>query len=286
MVSEAHLHASEQRLRDWEAEMEASERPLQEPVAFLQDDGKTLRDAVSVLEEAETAGDDEHLETTLQDALSSLEEAEAAGSGEAARATQYNNLGRGKGPAGLWSHSDFVKKLPCATGQSSTLEVTLNTRTSRSEKVAGFNHQLLEGMNGINALQLECVTPKSHVKLQKRWLATLDELKKTMFPPRRSQASEVEPLDVKSASCSSVASSVAARELLQFVCDCGSSEEFELCGNPPSCSSLELRSDGSNESVGSTISVAGSGIERPVCANRTLKKDQREVKRAEDVQGF
>ena len=147
MVSEAHLHASEQRLRDWEAEMEASERPLQEPVAFLQDDGKTLRDAVSVLEEAETAGDDEHLETTLQDALSSLEEAEAAGGGEAPRATQYNNLGGGKGPAGLWSHSDFV-----------------NTQTSRSEKVAGFNHQLLEGMNGINALQLEA----SHVKLQKK----------------------------------------------------------------------------------------------------------------------
>ena len=174
---------------------------------------------------------------------------------ESARATQYNNLGGGKGPAGLWSHSDFVKKLPCATGQSSTLEVTLNTRTSRSEKVAGFNHQLLEGMNGINALQLECVTPKSHVKLQKRRLATLDELKKTMFPPRRSQASEVEPQDVKSASCSSVASSVAARELLQFVCDCGSSEDVEFCGNAPSCSSLELNGDCSNESVGSTSSV-------------------------------
>ena len=107
-----------------------------------------------------------------------------------------------------------------------------------------------------------------------------------MFPPRRSQASEVEPQDVKSASCSSVASSVAARELLQFVCDCGSSEDVEFCGNAPSCSSLELTSDGSNESVGSTISVAGSGIERPVCANKMPEKDQREGERAEDVQGF
>ena len=137
-------------------------------------------------------------------------------------------------------------------------------------------------MNGINALQLE----PSHLKLQTKRLRTFDELKKTMFPPRRSQASEVEPLDVKSASCSSVASSVAARELLQFVCDCGSSEDVEFSGNAPSCSSLELTSDGSNESVGSTISVAGSGIERPVCANRTLKKDQGDVKPAEDVQGF
>ena len=165
MASEAHLHAWEQRLRDWEAELEARERQLQEREAILQDDGTTLQDAVSSLEEAETAGDDEHLETTLQDALSSLEEAEAAGGGEAARATQYNNLGGGKGPAGLWSHSDCVKKLPRATGQSSTLEVTLDTRTSRSEKVDGFSRQLLAGMKGINALQLDFVTPKSDAKL-------------------------------------------------------------------------------------------------------------------------
>ncbi|MEC8494614.1 MAG: hypothetical protein VXZ39_06820, partial [Planctomycetota bacterium] len=50
--------------------------------AILQDDGTTLQDALSFLEEAEAAGDGEHLETTLQDALSSLEEAEAAGGGE------------------------------------------------------------------------------------------------------------------------------------------------------------------------------------------------------------
>ena len=87
-----------------------------------------------------------------------------------------------------------------------------------------------------------------------------------MFPPRRSQASEAEPQDVKSASCSSVASSVAARELLQFVCDCGSSEDVEFCGNAPSCSSLELTSDGGNESVGSTSSVAESAIGRRVGA--------------------
>lgn len=163
--------------------------------------------------------------------------------------------------------------------------MTLDTRTSRCEKVEGCNHQLLEGMNGINALQLEVGKRKSD-GTRRRWLARLDELKETTFPPRRSQASEVEAQDVKSVSCSSDTSSVAAREFLQFVCDCGSSEEFELCGNAPSCSSLELRSDGSNESVGSTISIAGSGIERPVCANKMPEKDQREGERAEVVQGF
>ena len=140
-------------------------------------------------------------------------------------------------------------------------------------------------MTGINALQLDFVQAKSHSKLEQRRLATLAELKKTTFPPRRSQASEVEPEDVKSDSCSPVASSVAARQLLEFVCDCGSAEEVEFGGNAPSCSSLELRSDGSNESVGSTSSVAESGIERLARANRTLKTEQREVKSAEDVQG-
>ena len=50
-------------------------------------------------------------------------------------------------------------------------------------------------------------------------------------------------------------SSGAARKFLEFVSDCGSSGEVEFGGNAPSCSSLELRSDGSNESVGSTSSV-------------------------------
>ena len=140
-------------------------------------------------------------------------------------------------------------------------------------------------MRGINALQLDFVHSESHPKLEEFWLATLAELKKTTFPPRRSKASEVEPQDVKSDSCSSVASSVAARKLLEFVCECGSSEEVEFGGNALSCSSLELRSDGSNESVGSTSSVAESCIERRVCANRTLEKEQREVKSAGDVQG-
>ena len=106
MASEAHLHAWEQRLRDWQAELEARERRLQEREAILQrlrdwqaelearerrlqegeailqDDETTLQDALSPLEEAEAAGDGE--EPTLEDAaLASLEEAEAAGGGEA-----------------------------------------------------------------------------------------------------------------------------------------------------------------------------------------------------------
>ena len=169
---------------------------------------------------------------------------------------QSSNSGGGTGPAGLWSHSDFVKKLPRATGQSSTLEVTLDTRTSRSEKVDGFRRQLLAGMKGINALQLDVVQSQSHSKFAEFCLATLAELKQTTFPPRRSEASKVEPEDVKSDSCSSVASSVAARQLMKFVCDCGSSEDIEIGGNAPSCSSLELNGDCSNESVGSTSSVA------------------------------
>ena len=174
---------------------------------------------------------------------------------------QYSNLGNGTGPAGLWSHRDFVQnpkrvKLPSVTGQSSTFEVTLDTRTSRSKKVKDFRRKVCEGMMGLNALQLDFVQSQSHPNLEERWLATLAELKKTTFPPRRSKASEVEPKDVKSDSCSSVASSVAARKILEFVCDCGSSGEVEFGGNAPSCSSLELRSDGSNESVGSTSSVA------------------------------
>ena len=81
MASEAHLDAWEQRLQAWEAELEAREKRFREREAILQDDETTLQNALSSLEEAETASDGE--ETTLQDALSSLEEAEAAGGGEA-----------------------------------------------------------------------------------------------------------------------------------------------------------------------------------------------------------
>ena len=188
------------------------------------------------------------------DGMTSLEC--GTGSAEEDR-NQSSNVGGGTGPAEFWSPRDFVKsgqkvKLPSATGQSSTFEVTLDTRTSQSEKYDGLRRTLREGMMGINALQLDFVQAQSLPELEQRWLATLAELKKTTFPPRRSQASEVEPEDVKSVSCSSVASSVAAFEFLEFVCDCGSVEEVEFGGNATSCSSLELRSDGSNESVGCT----------------------------------
>ena len=131
--------------------------------------------------------------------------------------------------------------------------VTLDGRTNCNVKYAlSVGYGKIHLMRNINALELDFVQANSLLKLEKRWLATLAELKKTTFPPRRSQASEVEPEDVKSVSCSSVASSVAAFEFLEFVCDCGSVEEVEFGGNATSCSSLELRSDGSNESVGST----------------------------------
>ena len=133
-------------------------------------------------------------------------------------------LGGGTGPGGTWSHRDFVKnpkkvKPPSARRQNSTFEVTLDTRISWSERVHSFkrkvpsdNRKLPSNMKGINALQLDFVHSESHPNLEEFWLATLAELKKTTFPPRRSEASKVEPEDVKSDSCSSVASSVAARK--------------------------------------------------------------------------
>ena len=147
--------------------------------------------------------------------------------------------------------------------------MTLDTRISWSERVHSFkrkkpsgnrrllsNKKLLERMEGINALYLEGVRSESDSEFTKYLITTLAELKRTTLPPRRSEASRVEPEDVKSDSCSSVASSVAARQLMKFVCDCGSSEDIEIGGNAPSCSSLELNGDCSNESVGSTSSVA------------------------------
>ena len=78
--------------------------------------------------------------------------------------------------------------------------------------------------------------------------------------------------DVKSVSCSVVATSVAIFEFLEFVCDCGSVEEFEFGGNATSNSFLESRSDGSNESVGCTsvresehVFPASPPDERPWC---------------------
>ena len=180
-------------------------------------------------------------------------------------------LGGGTGPGGTWRHGDFPKKvtLPSAWWQNSIFEVTQDTRMSWFERIPRFkrkkpsgnrrllsNKKLLQGMEGINALQLESVRSESDSKFTEYFITTLAELKRTTLPPRRSEASRVEPEDVKSDSCSSVASSVAARQLMKFVCDCGSSEDIEIGGNAPSCSSLELNGDCSNESVGSTSSVA------------------------------
>ena len=152
-------------------------------------------------------------------------------------------------------------------------------------------------MVGVNALHLELAHPtlqgkcelelghKSPQRTRQWYLAALAELKQATFPPRWSQDSTREPQDVNSDSGSSVASSVAARRLWKSVCGCDSSEEDEPCENAPTCSSLKLESDDINESVGSTISVAGSAIERRVGANGMLKKEQCEVRRARDVQG-
>ena len=181
-------------------------------------------------------------------------------------------LGSGTGPGGTFSHRDFPKKVkpPLARWQNSTFEISLDTRRSwcdghqnyKRSKVRSSNRRLLSNgkllqeMKGINALQLDFVRSEFHSKFPGSYIATLDELRQTTFPPRRSEASKMEPEDVKSVSCSSVASSVAARQLMKFVCDCDSSEDIEIGGSAPSCSSLELNGVCSNESVGSTSSVA------------------------------
>ena len=181
-------------------------------------------------------------------------------------------LGSGTGPGGTFSHRDVPKKVkpPLARWQNSTFEITLDTRRSwfdshqnyKRSKVRSSNRRLLSNgkllqeMKGINALQLDSVRSEFHSKFPGSYIATLDELRQTTFPPRRSEASKIEPEDVKSVSCSSDASSVAARQLMKFVCDCDSSEDIEIGGSAPSCSSLELNGVCSNESVGSTSSVA------------------------------
>ena len=193
-----------------------------------------------------------------------MEKPAELGSGKGPGGKKPAELGSGKGPGGTFSHRDFPKKV-----MPPLVEITLDTRRSwfdrhqnyKRSKVRSSNRQLLSNrkllseMEGINALQLDSVQSESHSKFAEFYIATLAELKQTTFPPRRSEASKMEPEDVKSVSCSSVASSVAARKLMKFVCDCGSSEDIEIGGNAPSCSSLELNGDCSNESVGSTSSV-------------------------------
>ena len=100
-------------------------------------------------------------------------------------------------------------------------------------------------------------------------LAKLDELRQTTFPPKRSQDAQMDFHDVKSDSNSSVASSVTALKLFEFVCDnCGSSTEGDRDEGAPACSSIDLGSEVENESVGS--SVAESAFEK--CCN-LLEKD-------------
>ena len=92
----------------------------------------------------------------------------------------------------------------------------------------------------------------------------LDELRRTTFPPRRIQDAQRDFHDVTSDSNSSVASSVTAVKFFEFVCDNSSSSiEGDRDEGAPACSSIDLGSEGENESVGS--SVAESAFEK--CLN-------------------
>ena len=155
---------------------------------------------------------------------------------------QFSKVGRGPGPAGLWSSEDLrrnrQKKMLSGTGQSSCgvpwgpILSTRGSGTTRSGKFDGWTRELREGMVGVNALHLELALPKLPLKelelgrkspqRTKQWyLARLAELKQW------SQDLKLEPQDVKSDSGSSVASSVAARKCWKSVCRCDSSEEDE-----------------------------------------------------------
>ena len=166
------------------------------------------------------------------------------------------------------------------------VELTLDTRRSSFDRHQNYkrcevrssnrrlllNETMLQEVKGINALHLDALRSEFHSKFPESYTATLKELRQTTLPPRRSEASKMVPEDVKSVSCSSVASSDAARQLMKFMCDCSSSEDIEIGGSAPSCSSLELDGDCSNESVGSTSSVAllewasgGSALDGRTC---------------------
>ena len=186
---------------------------------------------------------------------------------------QFKQLGRGPGPAGLWSHEDFrgnQQKMTRSTetGQSSTWKPILDIRTSRSGQFKAWTRKLRSEMKGVNALHLELPESKlprewelelgrKSPQRSKQWyLARLTDLKQTTFPPRWSQDSKPELQDVKSDSGSSVASSVAARKFWESMRECDSLEEDEPCGFAPTCSSLKLGSGDDKESVSSTSSVA------------------------------
>ena len=69
----------------------------------------------------------------------------SSGAGESSK--QFNNVGRGRGPAGLWSHHDFIRSSQkmtrsSAMGQSSTSVAKLSTGTSRSGKFNGWAREI------------------------------------------------------------------------------------------------------------------------------------------------
>ena len=82
-----------------------------------------------------------------------------------------------------------------------------------------------EEMKLINALNLPAAlqNPPGTItagrkSCQRRSLASVNELRRAVFPGMRSKDSKLEPQDVKSDSGSSVASSVAARKIWECVC--------------------------------------------------------------------
>ena len=91
-------------------------------------------------------------------------------------------------------------------------------------------------------------------------LEKLDELRRTTFPPQRSQDAQRDFLDVTSDSNSSVASSVTAVKFFEFVCDnCGSSIEGDGDEGAPACSSSVL---GSANDIDSESSIGSSSFLR------------------------
>ena len=176
------------------------------------------------------------------------------GAGESPK--QLNNLGRGRGPAGLFSHHDFKTKSP---------RMTRSSAMGQSSRTRG----LCRDMYGINALNLDVVKPQfsptaalefgrnKTQRGQEMQLASLNELRRVTFPEKLRQETRMDVPDVKSDSSSSVASSVTALKFFEFVCDdCGSSVEDSPCEGAPTCISLNLGSADDNDSVGSFSSVA------------------------------
>ena len=165
-------------------------------------------------------------------------------------------LGGGKDLAGLYSHRDFKNK-------DKPKKVTRSSTRGQTNRMKLINALSIDYVPFRPPETLGCghkrIQPGKEMRLEK-----LDELRRTTFPPQRIQDAQRDFHDVTSDSNSSAASSVTAVKFFEFVCDNSSSSiEGDRDEGAPACSSIDLGSEGENESVGS--SVAESAFEK--CLN-------------------